>query len=101
MPAPRRSVDMLPFTPSGSHTRNASLSSAVTLTAPAGASLLMIQATGQNVLITLDGTTPTASVGFTLFAGDPPSLVPISEDTVVKAIQVASGGSINYLFGGV
>ncbi len=101
MTAPRRTVDVLPFSPLGTHTKNASLSSAVTLTAPAGASFLMIQATGQNVLITLDGTVPTASTGFTLYAGDPPSLVPIAEDTVVKAIESTSTGTINYLFGGV
>jgi hypothetical protein len=58
------------FTPNGSHTRTTDLSSAVTLTRPDGAINLMIQPLTQNVRITLDGTTPTASVGFQLTAGE-------------------------------
>lgn len=89
------------FDPLGSHTSNATISSATTLTPPTGATLLMIQATGQNVLITLDGTTPTATAGFTLYAGDPPSLVPVAEDAVIQVIESTATARINYQFGRV
>ena len=95
----RRQMTAPTFDPMGSHTSNASISSATTLTPPTGASLLMIQATGQNVLITLDGTTPTTTAGFTLYAGDPPSLVPVAPDAVIKVIQSTATARINYQFG--
>ncbi len=86
------------FQPEGSHTRNAALSSAVTLTKPSGAGLIILQCETQNVKFTLDGTTPTATVGFLLTAGDPPILVPVA-GAAVKVIEVAASASVNYQWG--
>lgn len=91
----------LPLTPVGAHTVNSSLSSAVTLTAPAGANALLIQALVQNVRFTLDGTTPTASIGFQMPAGNPAVIIDLSATTVVKVIQETSGAIIQYQFGTV
>ncbi len=86
------------LTPVGSHTRNASLSSAVTLTKPATATRLLIQCETQNVKFTLDGTAPTATTGFLLVASDPAILIPVG-GTAVKVIEVAASASINYQWG--
>lgn len=93
------SVDFAPFVPLGDHVSDSSLSSAETLTAQSGATALLIQALTQNVRFTLDGTTPTATVGFQLKAGDPPVLIPISYDTAVKVIEEASGAVLQYQWG--
>lgn len=91
----------LTFTPTVSgHNSGLTISSATTLTIPAGATQLMIQALTQNVRFTLDGTTPTASLGFQLAAGDPPIILPISSTTVVKVIQETATASLQYNFGG-
>jgi hypothetical protein len=65
-------MDMLKFEPIGSHYDGTAISSAVTLTPPDGAYKLVIQALGQKVRLTLDGTTPTAARS----AGWPPSWMP-------------------------
>lgn len=44
---------------------------------PAGANAMLVQATGQNVRIKLDGTSPTTGGGFQIRAGDPPFLLPL------------------------
>lgn len=82
------------FRPLGDHTRNSALSAAVTLARPEDANFLLIQAETQNVRVTLDGTTPTATVGFLLTAGDPVTVLPVHED--VKAIEVTASAVINY-----
>lgn len=86
-----------PFQPNGLAThvsRNAA--TATELEPPEGAKRLMIQALTQNVRYTLDGTTPTASVGFQLKAGDPPRIIPLSSETTVKVIQEIATASIQY-----
>lgn len=91
--------DALMFNPSGAHSSGATISSATTLTIPSGATKLLIQALTQNVRVTLDGTTPTASVGFQLKAGDPPVIIPLGNATAVKVIQEAATASLQYQFG--
>ena len=88
-----------PFKPIGAHTTNATLSSAVTLTIPANATKLLMQAITQNVRITLDNTTPTATVGFQLRAGDPAVVIPIAVGTVIKVIEETATATIQYQFG--
>jgi hypothetical protein len=88
-----------PFRPVGSHTANSSLATAVTLTAPSGATKLLIQALTQNVRLTLDNTTPTASVGFQLKAADPAVIIPISGGTTIKVIEETASGVIQYQWG--
>jgi hypothetical protein len=82
-------------TPVGSHTSNGTLGSAVTLTKPAGANVIIIQCTGQNVRYTLDGTTPTTTVGFLLVADQPPVKMPVG-GAAVKVIQVSATATIQY-----
>lgn len=86
----------LPLNPVDAHSSGADISSATPLTPPAGATKLLIQAITQNVRYTLDGTTPTASVGFQLKAGDPPVVIPVGEDTGVKVIQETATASLQY-----
>lgn len=86
------------FAPTGAHTVNSSLAAAVTLTPPKGAEFLMMQALAQNIRFTLDGTTPTATVGFQLFAGDTVT-IPMSENQVVKVIQEAATATLQYQWG--
>lgn len=87
--AQQRSIN-IPAQPLGSHTQNASLSSAVTLAAPAGATQIMIQAFDQHVRITLDGTAPTTTKGFRIAAGDPPVILFITPESTVKLIEEAA-----------
>jgi hypothetical protein len=87
------------FNPNGAHGKNSSLSAAVTLTIPSGSTSVLLQAFTQNVRITLDGTTPTASTGFQLKAADPAIMLPIGTGTVLKAIEETTSAVLNYQFG--
>lgn len=93
---PLHPQDAFIFNPVGSHTTNSSLSSAVTLTPPTGATKLLIQAFTQNIRITLDGTTPTASTGFQIVAADPPLMIPVGSGMSIKVIQETASASIQY-----
>ena len=78
----------LPFTPIGSHTSQNNLSTARTLTPPNPlATKLLVQCITQNVRYTLDGSTPTATTGFRLVAGDSPYIIPVAEGNTVKFIE--------------
>jgi hypothetical protein len=90
--------DLLRFDPIGSHVDGTDISSASTLSPEDGATKLLIQALDQNVRITLDGTTPTASKGFQLLAGDPPVLIWIADSTI-KVIEEAATADIQVQWG--
>lgn len=92
-------VSDLQFTPIGNHSNGASISSAVPLVNLAGATKLLIQALSQNIRFTLDGTTPTASLGFQIRAGDPPTIIPISANTTVTVIQETATADLQYQYG--
>lgn len=79
----------------GTHGTDTTISTATTLTPPVGATKLILQAQGQDVRYTLDGTTPTASVGFILYAGDT-ATIPVGQSAVVKVIEATSGGAVAY-----
>lgn len=88
------------FIPEGPHQQDATISSATTLSKPAwGASKLLIQAVDQNLRMTLDGTTPTASKGFVLEADKPPVLVYVGEGVTVKVIEETATGGVEYQWG--
>lgn len=91
------------FNPIGAHNDGTAISTAVTLTPPsglaAGVARLLIQAIGQNVRYTLDGTPPTATTGFQIVAGDPPIVIPIAPGTTVKVIEEAATADIQYQWG--
>lgn len=81
----------------GSHTQNSSLSSAVTVTLTSGANGLLVQCTGTNVRYTLDGTTPTSTTGFVLYAtANPVLLLASSDDTQFKFIESAASAVLIY-----
>jgi len=83
---------------SNTHGTYTSLAVAVTLTTPAGATKLLVQALGANVRYRLDGANPTATTGFRLYDGDTATIT-IGTGTAVRVIQETAGGSIEYQFG--
>lgn len=93
------SKDAFSFHVVGSHEDGDDISSATTLTPPAEAIKLMIQALDQNVRYTLDGTDPTTSTGFQLFAGDPPIIIPLGIDMTIKVIEEAATADLQYQWG--
>jgi hypothetical protein len=94
-------IQVAPFDPVGDHTRNATLNAAVDLSAlrPANSDKILIQCDTQNVRYTLDGTTPTATVGFLLLTTDSPTLIAVSDTTVLQVIAAVGGAVINYIWG--
>lgn len=84
----------LPYSLVGAHGSNTNLSGAVSLTPPAGAKSAIIQAIAQNVRMTLDGTVPTATVGFQIRAGDPPTVIDLPTGVTPKVIQETAGAAI-------
>jgi len=97
MPPPNETVRMAmpPVETVGSHTRNAVLSSKVTLTAPATANAILIGAETKSVRITLDGTDPTTTVGFLLAAGDW-VMIRVSALASIEVIEVEASAVIQY-----
>jgi hypothetical protein len=85
--------------PVGDHVSDDDIDAAVTLTLPATATALLIQATGQNVRYTLDGTVPTASSGFRLRSDDPPVIIDIGVGMTIKVIEEAATATIEYQWG--
>lgn len=92
-------VNELQFSPVGSHSDGAAISASTALINPPGATKLLIQALGQNVRFTLDGSDPTASKGFQLKAGDPPVIIPISANTSIHVIQETATADLQYQYG--
>lgn len=92
------SVDELRFNPVGTLTTDSSLSTAKTLTKPTGANKILIRATAQNVIYTLDGATdPTTAAGHLLKAGDPDLLIPIQAN--IRVIEAAASATIYFQWG--
>jgi hypothetical protein len=92
--------DAFNFEVVSTHADGPTISSATTLTPPTGATKILIQALTQNVRVTLDGTNPTATLGFQLKAGDPPLLIPLGNSTVLKVIEEAATADLQYQWGG-
>jgi hypothetical protein len=82
--------------PVGSHQAVSLGGSAVTLSIPATADGILAQAISQNVRYTLDGSTPTTSKGFVLYAGADPLRIPINPDVTIKVIRVANGAELQW-----
>jgi len=64
-----------------------------TYNVPKQANNVAVQAVTQNIRMTLDGTAPTATVGFQLKAGDPAVLVNLA-DTVTLRFQREADGAV-------
>lgn len=79
----------------GSHDQDTTIDTATTIT-PTGDYIVM-QATvsGKNVRYTLDGTTPTASLGFVMVAQDPPVRFPTAGKTF-KVIAETAGAALDW-----
>lgn len=96
-------VQMAPFNPLSAHIANTDISGVVTLLPAAEtADKLLIQALDQNVYFTLDGTNPIPTgtvVGFMLPADDPPLIIGISYNTVVKVVEELATASIQHQWG--
>lgn len=88
-----------PFSAVGAHVRNAVLTSAVVITTPAAVSGVLIQSLVANVRYTLDNTTPTATIGFQLKAGDPAVFLAVNAGQVIRMIQEAANAEVQYQFG--
>ena len=81
----------------GAHGSDSSISSATPIPVPASANMLMIQAEGQDVRITFDGTTPTASVGFLIPAGAT-AQYGVDKDLTIQVIETAASATVQWQF---
>lgn len=88
-----------PFTPISSHVSAPNISSSTLLTPPVNATKILWQALTANVRYTLDGSTPSASSGFQIKAGDPPFIVQLSSGISIRVIQEAGGADLEYEWG--
>lgn len=82
--------------PVGSFTRDTTISTATALTVPSNATGIIMQADAADLTYTLDGTTPTADVGFDLIDGDPPVRIDLYPGAVVNVISAT--GEVKYQF---
>lgn len=87
-------VVQAPISAVGSHTAQTNLSSDQTLTVPAGADGILLQAITQNVRIRLDGSAATTSVGFQIKAGDQPTLIQVTAGHIIHMIEEAATASL-------
>lgn len=95
------------FTTVGSHIAGTDISSAtVIMPGPMGvtdsADKAILQTTAQNIRYTLDGTTPTPTVGFQLKSTDPPRQIIIRPETggvILTVIEEAGGAVLQVQFG--
>lgn len=85
--------------PIGSHTQRSDLASAQTISVPDGATHVLMQCATQNVRVTFDGTTPTATKGFLLTAGATPlPPYPVPAGGSILAIEVTTTAVFDYQF---
>jgi hypothetical protein len=80
-----------------SHQMGLAATSVVSPTVPAGVNQAVVQADGENLRITLDGTTPTTALGFVIPNGASITLS-ASDATNAKIIAVPSGGLVNAVY---
>jgi hypothetical protein len=66
---------------------------------PPGASKIMMQAITKALRYTLDGTTPSATIGFQLAAAADPIILSINEHTKLQVIREESGTILQYEIG--
>lgn len=88
-------VAQLPLEPLGS-TRMATLSAALKLTKiPAHATVAWLTADTQPVRVTVDGTTPTSTVGNLIDAGTEGVILNLVDLTVIQVIETAASAALN------
>lgn len=82
------------------HVHRADLDSVRELSIPKRANYIMMQARDQNIRYTLDGSTPTADLGFELISGDPPTVLPIIHGrTKLRFLEEAATASLEFQYG--
>jgi hypothetical protein len=87
------------YEPLSNHSVYNTLSAAVTLTKPDGATHLAIQPITQAIYYTMDGTTPTSSNGAFYLAAADADVIPCGETvTSIKVIEAAASAKINYIW---
>ena len=84
------------YAPVGAHSGGVNIAAAVTLTKPAGAAEIIMQAITQNIRFTLDGTTPTATLGFQLNCNSWGPLMVAVPGAAIIVIQEAATASLQY-----
>jgi len=82
----------------GAHTQNTSLSSAVSVTAPAAANAVLLNTQSKAVFFTLDGTDPTTTKGLLLEADKGAILIPVYGGQVLKFIEASASAKLDYQF---
>ncbi len=87
------------FNPLGAHNDGLVITSAVVITLTTGATKILMQALSQNVRYTLDSTTPTATLGFQLKAGDPPIILILEDGVVITVIEETATADLQYQLG--
>jgi hypothetical protein len=85
--------------PVGSHTQATVSGTVVTLSRPDGTNKILIQSLDQNIRVTIDGTTPTTTLGFQIKAGDPAVIINVAPRTIIKFISETGSASVQYLWG--
>ena len=87
------------FNPLGAHNDGLTITSATVITLTTGATKILMQALTQNIRYTLDSTTPTATLGFQLKAGDPPIIVILEDGVVLTVIEETATADLQYQLG--
>jgi hypothetical protein len=89
--------------PISTHTRMTAVASSTTLTAPTGATKLLIQATGSiDIRYTMDGATaPTNASGFVIVHDDPPIAIPVVDGVQISMVQEAASATVDYQWFGL
>lgn len=88
----------VPYRPIGSHTSDNTFATASVITLDSRANGILLQCFIQNIRYTLDGTTPTASLGFQLLAGAEPRLIELSDTTTLTIIEELITAVVQYQF---
>lgn len=96
---PSQGVFIAPFNPLDAHVSTTIPAAYSPVDKPKTAMFLLVQAIDQNIRFTLDGTVPTASVGFQIVAGDPAIIIPLAKNTAPQFIEEAAGASFEYQWG--
>lgn len=82
--------------PTNTIQRLTSLGTAQTLTIPSGSTCLMLQALSQDVFITLNGETPSATSGFRITANGIFEEPCLREGATVRVIEAAVGAEFRF-----
>lgn len=93
-----RNVSQFPLEALGS-VRMATLTAAINLTGiPSNATTVWLTADTQSVRITLDGTTPTATIGQLIVAGTEGVIISVTDLAAILVIETAASAALNVTY---